>query len=283
MIVAAEHRIPDLAAFRRRAQRLRYTVMEMIGRAGSGHVGGAMSVIEILLVLYDHVLRVAPAQPDWPGRDRFVMSKGHAGPALYAVLAEKGYFPARELRTLNANGTNLPSHCDMQRTPGIDMTTGSLGQGLSAALGAALGLRLDDRPSRVWCLLGCGECNEGQVWEAAMAAAKYRADNLVAIVDYNRMQIDGVAEDVMPMKPFAEKWRAFGWDAREADGHDPEALLAAFGEAAAVKGRPAVVIAHTVKGRGVSYAEGQYTSHNIKMNAELTAQALKELAEDPCD
>lgn len=268
----------DCERFDELARTLRHKVMEMIGAAGSGHVGGCMSVVEILLTLYHRILTIRPDDPLWDERDRFVMSKGHAGPALYVVLARLGYFPEEDLMTLNANGTRLPSHCDRLRTVGIDMTTGSLGQGFSAAIGMALGLRLRRVPSTVWTLIGCGECNEGQIWEAAMSAGKYGLGNLVAITDYNRLQIDGTNDDVMPLEPLTDKWRAFGWECVETDGHDWEALYDTFRTAETVIDKPTMIICHTVKGKGISFAEGQVSSHNIKMNDKLLQKALQDLS-----
>jgi len=223
------------------------------------------------------VLRHNPEDPQWPDRDRFVLSKGHAAPLLYAALAESGYFSVEELPTLRKLGSCLQGHCDSNATVGVEMTAGSLGQGLSFAVGVALAGRLNSQDYRVYVLLGDGECDEGQVWEAAMAAAHHKLDNLVAIVDNNGLQIDGWNRDVMNLDPFGEKWRAFGWNVIELDGHDITRLLDAFDRAKSVKGKPTVVIAHTVKGKGVSFMENNVDFHGKAPNTEQVELALKEL------
>lgn len=259
------------------AKRLRRHVITMTGRAGSGHPGGSLSAADILVTLYFRVLRHDPANPAWPRRDRFVLSKGHAAPALYAVLAECGYFPAEWLGRLRQINSPLQGHTDSRLVPGVEMTAGSLGQGLSFSIGTALAGRLDGNPYRVFCLLGDGECDEGQVWEAAMAAAHFRLDNLTAIVDRNNLQIDGWTCDVMGLEPFRAKWQAFGWHTIEADGHDFSGLADAFEQAAAAKGCPTVIIARTVKGRGVSFMENNALFHGKAPTPEQVAAALKEL------
>ncbi len=238
------------------AKRLRRHVITMTGKAGSGHPGGSLSAVEIVTTLYFNLLRHNPEDPNWPDRDRFILSKGHAAPLLYAALAECGYFPVAELSTLRQLGSNLQGHCDSTATVGVEMTAGSLGQGLSFAVGVALAGRLNRQEYRVYVLLGDGECDEGQVWEAAMAASHYKLDNLIAIVDNNGQQIDGWNRDVMNLDPFNKKWQAFGWHVIEVDGHDLTQLLNAFNQAKAVKGQPSVIIAHTIKGkRGQLYGE----------------------------
>lgn len=255
----------DRKAFDRLAAEWRYIITDMICRAGSGHLGGALSLVEIIITLYERILRCDPANPKWDGRDRLVLSKGHAAPVLYVALAHKGFFPKAWLGTMNTDGTRLPSHADERFVPGIDFTTGSLGQGLSCACGIALAGRMDQKDFRVFCIIGDGESNEGQNWEAAMFAGHHRLDNLVAITDYNKLQIDGFTRDVLDLEPLADKWRAFGWQVLETDGHDWESIHDTLGKAIAVKGKPAMVIAHTIKGKGNSAVENRPESHNIKI------------------
>lgn len=242
---------------------------------GNGHIGGIMSVIDLLVVLYYDVMRVNPARPDDPGRDRFVMSKGHAGPAVYAVLAMKGYFEKERLLTLNQNGTSLPSHCDMNKVPGVDMTCGSLGQGISAALGMALAARNDNDGVKVYCVVGDGECQEGQVWEAAMLAGHQGLDNFHVFVDDNGGQVDGYTRDIVRVDPLEDKWRAFGWDARTvADGHDHQAIFNAVKSAAGEKGRPHAIILNTKKAKCIAGAEGAAGCHHMQINDEFYAAAM---------
>ncbi|MBN1673183.1 MAG: transketolase [Kiritimatiellae bacterium] len=253
------------APFDERAAEFRYVITDMICRAGSGHLGGALSLVEIIITLYDRIMNIRPDEPRWPERDRLVLSKGHAGPVLYAALAYKGFFPKRWLGTMNTDGTRLPSHVDMIQTPGIDMTAGSLGQGLSCACGIALAARRDGKSFTTYCIIGDGESNEGQIWEAALFAAHNRLDNLVVICDYNKLQIDGFTHDVLSLEPLAEKWRAFGWAVFETDGHDWDGIYRALTDAKAVPGKPAMVIAHTVKGKGNRAIENRPESHNVKV------------------
>jgi len=260
------------------AKKLRRHIITMIGKAGSGHPGGSLSAVEILTALYFKMMRHKPQDPHWEDRDRFILSKGHAAPLLYAVLAECGYFPVEELLTLRQLDSRLQGHTDRTITPGVEMSAGSLGQGLSFALGVALADRLDGQDYRVYVLLGDGECNEGQVWEAAMATSHYSVDNLTAIVDNNGQQIDGWNCDVMSLDPFAAKWQAFGWKVIEVDGHSIPQLIAAFKGAQKVKGQPAVIIAHTVKGKGVSFMENNPDFHGTAPNTMEVEFALKELA-----
>ena len=260
------------------AKKLRRHIVTMIGKAGSGHPGGSLSAVEILTALYFKLMRHKPQDPHWEDRDRFILSKGHAAPLLYAVLAECGYFPVEELLTLRQLDSRLQGHTDRTITPGVEMSAGSLGQGLSFALGVALADRLDGQDYRVYVLLGDGECNEGQVWEAAMATSHYSVDNLTAIVDNNGQQIDGWNCDVMSLDPFAAKWQAFGWKVIEVDGHSIPQLIAAFKGAQKVKGQPAVIIAHTVKGKGVSFMENNPDFHGTAPNTMEVEFALKELA-----
>ncbi|MEA1959577.1 MAG: transketolase [Chloroflexota bacterium] len=260
-----------------KAKVLRRHIIEMIAESESGHPGGSLSAVEIITALYFNVLRHDPENPQWPDRDRFVLSKGHAAPVLYAALAECGFFPVDELSTLRRMGSRMQGHCDVGTTPGIEMSTGPLGQGLSFGIGCAIAARLDGRDYRVYVLLGDGECDEGQVWEAAMAAPHFGADNLVAIVDRNSIQLDGWTKDIMNTEPLADKWRAFNWHVIEIDGHDIEQIIAALNEAVSIKGRPTAIIAKTVKGKGVSFMENKAEFHGKAPTTEQAEQALKEL------
>jgi transketolase len=260
------------------ANDLRCLVVRMIHVAGSGHPGGALSAAEIVAALYFSVLRIDPARPDWADRDRFVLSKGHACPVIYAALARRGYFPVEELWTLRKLGSRLQGHPDMQKTPGIDATTGSLGQGISVAGGLALAAKINRQAYRVYTMIGCGESQEGQVWEAAMAAAHYKLDNLTAIADYNRLQLDGTVAEIMELAPYADKWRAFGWQVLQIDGHDLPEILEALATAQATTGKPTVIIARTIKGKGVSFMENQVKWHAGGITGEQLEQALTDLA-----
>ncbi len=276
----------ELARLREAARRIRVEVVRAVYHAQAGHLGGPLSAAEILAALYFRILRIRPEEPGWPDRDRFVLSKGHASIALYAAMALRGYFPVEELLTFDAAHSRLQGHPDMTRLPGLDMSTGSLGMGISAALGMALGARLTGRAIRAFVLLGDGECQEGQVWEAAMVGARYRLDNLIAIVDHNKLQQygwpgDGPDGRLPPQEPgeLARKWSAFGWRVVEVDGHDLAALVPAIEGATVGEGRPTVVIAHTVKGKGVSFMEGHYFWHTRAMKPEEFAAAMAELGE----
>jgi transketolase len=260
------------------AKRLRRHIITMTGKAGSGHPGGSLSAVEIVTVLYFRLLRHKPLDPQWSDRDRFILSKGHAAPLLYATLAECGYFPTDELTTLRQLDSRLQGHTDRTVTPGVEMSAGALGQGLSFAIGVALAGRLNSQSYRVYVLLGDGECDEGQVWEAAMASAHFKVDNLVAIVDNNGQQIDGWNRDVMNLDPFNKKWQAFGWHVIEVNGHDLSQLIDAFEQAKLIKGQPTVIIAHTIKGKGVSFMENNPDFHGRAPNAEQVKIALRELA-----
>ena len=264
----------------RRANEMRSDIVRMIAEAGSGHPGGSLSCADILAALYfGGVLDHDPERPDWDERDRFILAKGHAAPALYAVLAQAGYFPREELLTLRKLGTRLQGHPDSNLVPGVEVSTGSLGQGLSVAAGAAAGLKLDGKPQTVFALLGDGECQEGQVWEAAMFAAHRALDNLVVIVDHNGLQIDGNTADVCDPGDLAAKFSAFGWTAVEVDGHDIPALVEALAAAKADRAaKPHALIARTVKGKGVSFMENQAGWHGKAPNAEQMETALAELA-----
>lgn len=262
---------------RHKANEIRKDIIRMLGEAGSGHPGGSLSAADIVTVLYFHELRLDPERPDWPERDRFVLSKGHAAPVLYAALAERGFFPKEELMTLRKLGSRLQGHPDMRKVPGVEMSTGSLGQGLSVANGMALAARLDQRSYRVYALLGDGELDEGMVWEAAMAAAHYKLDNLTAFVDHNGLQIDGPIAEVMSPEPVADKWRAFGWHVINIDGHDLNQIVDALNEAKTVKGKPTMIVAETVKGKGVSFMENQVGWHGVAPNPDEVTRALAEL------
>lgn len=240
--------------------RLRLDIVDMVYAAGSGHLGGSLSLVEILIALYDRVLRHDPLNPNWAKRDRLILSKGHAAPALYAILADQGYFPTEERKTLRRLNSILQGHPDMNKTPGVDFSSGSLGQGLAVGLGKALALTRCKSDARVYVILGDGELNEGQIWETALSASKFRARNLTAIVDRNHVQLDGTSEDIMPLEPLAEKWRAFGWTVVLCDGHDRDDVERALRAANAAE-NPAVVLAETVKGKGVPFMEGRYKWH----------------------
>lgn len=259
------------------AARGRCLGMQMVFRAASGHIGGSLSAMDILTELYFEQLRVYPERPQAPERDRFVMSKGHCTPALYPILSLRGYFPEKQLELFRSIEGHVSGHPDMVHVPGVDMSTGSLGQGLSAAVGMAIAAKLDSAAYRVYALMGDGEIEEGQIWEAAMSAAKYKLNNLCGIVDVNGLQIDGRTADVMPSEPLDAKFAAFGWNVIKADGHDFDSLRAAFAAAKAEKDRPSVILAKTVKGKGVSFMENDPGWHGKAPNAEQYEQAMAEL------
>ncbi len=261
------------------ARKLRIAIVKALHKSQSGHTGGSLSAIDMITALYFHKMRHNPADPAWEGRDRFVLCKGHAAPALYVALAEAGYFPAEDLMTLRRLGSHLQGHPDSKSTPGVEVPTGSLGQGLSMAVGMALGLKVDRKGNRVYAMLGDGELQEGQVWEAAMAGAHYRLDNLCAMVDANALQIDGEVEKVMNVAPIADKFRAFGWHAVEIDGHDMAAIIGALEMAETVKGQPTVIVARTVKGKGVSFFENKASYHGVPPSDEELPKALECLGE----
>ena len=250
----------------RLASELRYVITDMICRSGSGHIGGALSLVEIMITLYYRSMNIDPKKPKWEDRDRLVLSKGHAAPVLYATLAYCEFFPKSWLATLNADGTKLPSHADARSVPGIDMTTGSLGQGLSAACGMALSAKKDGKKHHVFCIIGDGESDEGQNWEAAMFAPHNKLDNLIALTDYNKLQIDGTTTEVLNLEPLTDKWTAFGWNVLEMDGHNWNDLYEKIEKAKSLKnGKPTMIIAHTIKAKGCSVVENQVGSHNIKI------------------
>ncbi|MFQ5827217.1 MAG: transketolase [Dehalococcoidia bacterium] len=260
------------------AKKLRRHVLTMTSRVGSGHPGGSLSAADILTALFFKVLRYRPYDPHWPDRDRFILSKGHAAPVLYAALAESGYFPVEELSTLRRLDSRLQGHVDSTATPGAEMSSGSLAMGLSFGIGMALAARMDGREHRIYVLLGDGECEAGQVWEAVMAAAHYKLDNLVAIVDHNKLQLTGWNRDVMNVEPLAPRWGSFGWHTIEINGHNLKQILRAVEEAKGVKGQPTVIVAHTIKGKGVSFMENKAEFHGRALTPEELERALEELA-----
>ena len=271
----------EIAHLEEMAYQIRRLSLEMIAFGQWGHIGGSLSTAELLSVLYFHQLKLDPKNPKWDERDRLVLSKAHGSPALYAALALRGFFPVEEIYSYCELGGRLEGHTDMLRTPGLESSGGPLGMGLSIAVGMALGLRFKENPrSRVFCILGDGESNEGNIWEAAMSAAQYHLDNLIAIVDYNKVMAKGFVWDLMSVEPFADKWRAFGWDVIEIDGHDIEAVATAFYRACWImpRGRPIAVIAHTVKGRGVEMAEFNYKWHTHAPDPQTADRMLRELA-----
>ncbi len=269
---------PDIKELKKKAVEIRRDILTMLTKAKSGHTGGSLSEVEILLSLYKYKLRFDPKNPKWGKRDRFILSKGHGCPALYAVLADEGFFPKEELGTLRQMGSRLQGHPQLG-LPGLEISSGSLGQGMSIAVGMALGLRLDKSPSRVYCLIGDGETNEGQVWEAAMTAAHYHLDNICVIMDRNHFQIDGICCDVKHMVGMKAKWEAFEWHAIETDGHDIGKMMNALDEAEGVKNMPTIIIADTVKGKGISFIENNNKFHGTVPKPEELELALKELDE----
>jgi transketolase len=271
-----KHPDPDIDKLKETARQLRREVLTMLTEARSGHTGSSLSCIEIILTLYAYKLRYDTKNPKWEGRDRFVLSKGHGCPTVYAVLAYSGFFPKKDLRTLRKLGAPLQGHPQLG-LPGLESSTGSLGQGLSIANGMALAARLDKKDTRVYCLLGDGETNEGQVWEAAMTSAHYKLDNLCAIVDFNKLQIDGFLCDVKNVEPLADKWRSFGWHVIEIDGHDFGQIMSALDEAEKIKQKPTLILAHTTKGKGVSFIENRAEWHGIAPKPDELDRALKEL------
>lgn len=278
-MAAAAEKTADLAQLREQARRLRVKIVKMLAESGSGHTGGSLSAADMVTALYFYKMRHRADEPKWPERDRFILSKGHAAPVLYAALALAGYIDKSLLGGLRKVGCPLQGHPSSKQLEGVEVSTGSLGQGLSIANGIALGLKLDNMPSRVYCLMGDGETQEGQVWEAAMSAGHYQLDNLCAFVDLNSLQIDGRCEDVMRIDPVGAKWQAFGWHTIEIDGHDMAAIVRALDEAEAFKGKPTVILARTIKGKGASVFEGKVEFHGVTPNPEELAIALKELGE----
>jgi len=261
------------------AKEIRLLIIRTTNRAGCGHTGGSLSEVELLTALYFEIMNVDPLRPDWPDRDRFVLSKGHATPGYYSILAKRGFFPLDTLDTFDEVGSLLQGHPDMCCTPGVDMSTGSLGQGLSVGIGMALGGDANRQRFYTYVLLGCGELQEGQVWEAAMYAGVHKVRRLIAIVDFNKVQSSGTIEEVLSCEPLAAKWRAFKWDVMKCDGHDIGAIIHTLAEAKKVDDQPVVVIAQTVKGKGVSFMEGRYQWHTRAPDDEEADRAIKELYE----
>ena len=267
--------LKDLGDF---AKEIRRKTLYTIGKLGIGHIGGSLSIADVLALLYGHEMNYDPKNPTALNRDLLIVSKGHAGQVLYATLALKGFFPMEWLDTLNQGGTSLPSHCDRNKTPGIDMTTGSLGQGLSVACGLALGRKVDKNPVRVFSIIGDGETQEGQIWEAAMFAAQYKLSNLIVFTDNNRMQVDGMIEEVMSLDNLDERWRSFGWFVQRCNGHDLAAMHKAIGEAGSKsEGRPSMIILDTIKGKGASFGEGKPECHYMPFTMEMFEKAAAEL------
>lgn len=268
----------DINLLNKKCVDIRKLIVNQIGELGVGHIGGSLSVVEILVYLYYHEMNIDPKNPDMEGRDRFIMSKGHGGPALYSVLADKGYFDMEELNTLNKPGTNLPSHCDMLKTKGVDMTTGSLGQGLSCAVGMALGSRIKSDGAYIYCLLGDGEVQEGQIWEAAMAAGHFKLNRLIAFLDYNKMQISGTIDEIMNIEPVVDKWRSFNWNVYKVNGHNIINIHESVMKAKKSEDKPTMIILDTIKGKGVSFAEkAKVLSHSMSINEDMRIEAIKEL------
>jgi len=269
----------ELDRLREKAQHIRRSIIEMLAAAGSGHPGGSLSATDLVTCLYFKVMQHKPDDPTWQDRDRFILSKGHACPVLYAALAEAGYITLDLLTSLRRFGSPLQGHPDRRKFGLMEASTGSLGIGLSLGVGMALAARLRNSPSRIYVMLGDGECEEGQIWEAAMWAAHQKLDNLCAIVDYNRLQLDASVEEITSLEPLADKWRAFQWNVQEIDGHNYEHILNAFAQAQQTKGKPTVLVAKTVKGKGVSYMENQIKFHgSVPEKTEQIQQALQEIA-----
>lgn len=270
----SKEKIKELKEF---AINIRIEAIKGLGNLGFGHVGGAFSIADTLAVLYGEVMKIDPKNPKWEDRDWLVSSKGHAGPTVYAALALKGYFPLEDLMTINTPGTKLPSHCDKNLTVGVDMTTGSLGQGSSLAVGVALGHKMDKKDNYTYLILGDGEIQEGQVWEAVSYAAHAELDNLITFVDYNKKQLDGMLDDINKPFSIASKFESFGWHAQDVDGHDVEAIYNAIEKAKEVKGKPSVIVLDTIKGKGWTYCETAASNHHITISKEQMGEALDEL------
>jgi transketolase len=271
-----------IKALKEQARRMRIDILKMLHGSGSGHTGGSLSAADIMTALYFYKMKYDPKNPDWKGRDYFILSKGHAAPVLYTTLAHAGFLETSELCTLRKLGSRLQGHPDSKYLPGVEISTGSLGQGLSVACGIALSQKLDKVPNRVYAVLGDGELQEGQIWEAAMTAAHYKLDNLCVLVDNNGLQIDGLVAKVMGVEPIADKWRAFGWDVQDIDGHDMAQIVAALDKAETVKGRPSAIVCRTVKGKGSKCFEGKVEFHGTTPSKEELEAALKELDEAAC-
>jgi transketolase len=280
-VILMKNNIEDLNKF---AANIRITILKGLRELGFGHVGGSMSMVELMAALYGECMNIDPNNPNWEDRDWYIQSKGHSGPAIYATLALKGYFPMEEILTINQGGTNLPSHCDRNKTKGIDMTTGSLGQGMSTAIGVALGNKLKKKESYTYLLLGDGECNEGQVWEGALFAPQQKLDHLIAFVDNNGKQLDGYCKDICDMGDLRQKFEDFGWYAQNVDGHDIRAIIDAVDHAKQVTGKPSMIILHTEKGKGCTFTEGVFYNHHVKFTKEQADEAIAALEEtiDQC-
>jgi len=281
MAVTSYHPESLLAELAEHARALRLESVRMIHRRGAGHPGGALSAAEIVAALYFHKLRIDPARPDWPERDRFILSKGHAAAVLYAALARRGFFPAADLEHWGEVDCHLQGHPDRNLTPGVDMTAGFLGHGIPVGVGLALAARMQKQAHRIYVLLGDGECQGGVLWEGAMAAAKYRLASLTAILDYNDVQLDGAVHDIMPLEPLVEKWRAFNWNVLEVNGHNLRQVLEALDTACEIHGGPTVIVAHTTKGKGVSFMENRAAWHGAAPDDAQLRQAEEELGRKP--
>jgi len=277
MSVITKGKVSDVDKLKDIAKKVRINILHMLTKAGSGHTGGSLSAVDVAVAIYFSRMNFNPDDPYWKDRDRFILSKGHAAPLLYAIMAEAGYFPIDVLNNLRKIESPLQGHPCCKSLPGIEVSTGSLGQGLSVANGMALGLRLDNNPARVYCIMGDGEIQEGQVWEAAMTAAHYKIDNLCAVVDSNGLQIDGPVQKVMGIAPIHDKWSAFGWHVIDVDGHNMKDILGALDASEKTKGRPTVLIANTTKGKGVSFFEDKVEYHGITPTPEEYEKAVKEI------
>ena len=274
---------PEIVSLCQRANEIRKDIIRMLAKAGSGHPGGSLSATDILTALYFKIMRHDPKNPKWADRDRLVLSKGHGAPALYTALAHAGYFPKEQLMTLRLLDSPLQGHPDRRRLPGIEASTGSLGQGLSIGAGMALARKLDRKDYRTYVVLSDGEMNEGQTWEAAGFAAHHKLDHFIAILDYNKYQLDGAVKDVLDMEPMVDKWKAFGWHVFELDGHDMSRVVTTLEEAKRISSTPVIIIAHTIKGKGVSFMEGNNHFHGVAPTKEEAERALKELEEKRFD
>lgn len=277
MSATTKSKIKDIHELVKISKSVRLKILHMLTNAGSGHTGGSLSAADVAVAIYFSKMNFNPQDTSWKDRDRFILSKGHAAPLLYAIMAEAGYFPSETLDNLRQIESPLQGHPCCKRLAGVEVSTGSLGQGLSVANGIALGLRLDKNPARVYCIMGDGETQEGQVWEAAMTAAHYKIDNLCAVVDKNGLQIDGPVSKIMNIEPVADKWSAFGWHVIEIDGHNMEQILNALNEAEKIKGKPTMIIANTTKGKGVSFFENKVEYHGITPTRDELAKAVVEI------
>jgi transketolase len=272
-------KITDIYELKEITRKIRIDIIKMTNAAGSGHPGGSLSAAEIFTVLYFNIMNHDPKNPEWEDRDVFILSKGHCCPGLYSAMARSGYFPVEELMTLRKFGSRLQGHPHSSSLPGLEASTGSLGQGLSIATGCALAIKLNKKSSRVYCLMGDGEQQEGQIWEAAMSASHYKLNNLCGIIDRNRLQIDGFCKDIIDYEPLEDKWRSFGWHVINVDGHNISDLINAFEEAKTIKGKPTVIVADTIKGKGVGFMENVSVWHGQAPNDEETKKALNDLGE----